>query len=225
MLQTVFTTKGSEQSFTHSAAWQKVIVFIEKPSLHYVLIKCKITNPFVTLRSVKKSQEMSCILRTMWVSTSRPHTLRGYFPMLSQRKCIWCSASAKSASISSKKVRNCLCFNPLNPIKFSVFTTGSYFLKMTLQRLSSMMKLNNNTLVSGKSLILSFNNVTRFKCLPVSEGAPSIVILARLYRVKQEVIRMLMILLYKTFPVVVSLRDSMDDNSSVISKCSSIHLI
>ena len=114
MLQTVFTTKGSEQSFTHSAAWQKVIVFIEKPSLHYVLIKCKITNPFVTLRSVKRSQEMSCILRTMWVSTSRPRhspfRQKVTGDVLHIAYHVGLHFQAPSLSVPSKSHRRCLAY-------------------------------------------------------------------------------------------------------------------
>ena len=68
------------------------------------------------------------------------------------------------------------------------------------------------------SLILSFINFTRPECLPVSEGVPSVVILISLSRLNPDLIRLLMTLLYKSFPVTVSLGDYIDNNSSVFSK-------
>ena len=54
--------------------------------------------------------------------------------------------------------------------------------------------------------IHQLHNFTRPECLPVSEGAPSVVILASLSRFNPDLIRLLMTLLYKSFPVTVSLR-------------------
>ena len=163
-----------------------------------------------------------------WISALRLHTLFSTFPMLNQGTFMWYSISVQSAPISSNRLRNYLCFSPLALIAFTPHTTGSTACLRfkELQRLSwCMMQWKYSTLCSGKSLILSFINFTMPECLPVSEGAHSVVILASLSKLKPDLIKLSMTLLYKSFPVQVPLRDSIDNNSSVMSKFSSIPLI
>ena len=103
--------------------------------------------------------------------------------MLMQRSFVFCRILVKSASIHSKKLRNCLIYDAVK-----------------------------------RHTVLSFNNFTRSECLSVSVGAPSVIIFVSPLMDNHDLFKLIVILLNKSFPVVVSLRDSMDKNTSGTSK-------
>ena len=113
----------------------------------------------------EKSQEMSFILKNMTISALRCHTLFSTFPM-PQRTFVWYSTSVKSASMSSRKLGNCLCFSPQALIEFTARTPGSitclsvWVLKKTYRGFLDVWCSEKTTHCAVENLLLFYHSST-----------------------------------------------------------------